>query len=429
MQRIVTSDVGVFKSVEAVIEDWEVLLTDYFFARLVSEEIDANRRTPQIELLRHYLHQDADAGRQNARERIWGVSLFERIKSFMHLEASPRRGPLDRDEALSVAVEHLATTKRRALIVFDSMDEYDIGNAVFNRTLSALIRFISQFNNRQERVRVKLGLPSEIFPEVQRASANPLKDLVTVDQLSWSAIELAQIAAHRFQLFLELYDEEFAVQFRHLDLSKRDDVKAFWQNFFPTVHENRYSAPEEPMTYVLRHTQLLPRQLLMMLQRIIVRSAAATGGYREIKSAAITEAVETTEPQIASEILGAFRHVYPFAEDICRPVFANFPTIFSYDELENKWRKKGRSTMQSHPDFEMPQFSEMLIRMGIIGVGHDDTDRYYEGHFSYDSLAPMNVGDGHPLCLHPIFSRHFNAAGNAQRKAIIPKGVAAIKWS
>lgn len=428
MQRIVTSDPGAFRSVEAIVEDWESHLLEFFFARLVSTEVENDRRSPHITSLQHYLDQDEDSFKLQAREKIWGISLLERLKSLMHIDTKPA-GRISRDEALAAATTHLTATKQRALIVFDSMDEYDIGNPVFTRTLGALIRFIGHFNIRQDRIKIKLGLPSEIFPEVQRASANPLKDLVSVDQLSWSAMELAQIAAHRFQLFLELHDEEYALHLRHLDLNKRDDVKEFWAKFFPVVHENRYSQPEEPMTYVLRHTQLLPRQLLMMLQRIITRSAAVTGGYREIKDAAITEAVETTEPQIANEILGAFRHVYPFAEDLCKPVFANFPTVFSYDQLEDKWRKKGRAAMQSHPDFEMAQFGEMLIRMGIVGVGHDETDRYYEGHFGYDSLAPMNIGEGHPLCLHPIFSRHFNAAGNEQRKAIIPKGVAAIRWS
>jgi hypothetical protein len=201
-------------------------------------------------------------------------------------------------------------------------------------------------------------------------------------------------------------------------------VRAFWSRFFQAPQKNGFDANEDAMTYVLRHTQLLPRQFLMILQQIITRSHKLTGGYREFKARAVTEAIVAMEPRIATEILRAFAHVYPKAEQLCKPVFANFPTVFSYEELEDKWRKKGRAVARATaPEFDTPQFCEMLVRMGIIGIARVETDRYYEGEFGYDSLDPTNIGDGHELCLHPIFSKKFNAAGNEKRKAIIPKGI------
>jgi hypothetical protein len=428
MQRAVTREAVGFRPIEAIVDEWEDLVSDYLFARLVAKDSEGRNHTHHVDMLRDYLNLDADDYKKTVRQMVWGVPLLEKIRSLIGREPIRTRVRLTCRQAMALAVEHLAETKRRALVVFDSMDEYDIGNPVFTRTLGALIRFISHFNASQERIKIKLGLPSEIYPEVQRASANPLKDLVSVDHLAWTAIELEQIAAHRFRLFLELYDPDYAYRLRNLDLNRRSDVHEFWSRFFPPAHFNRYGVSEEPLTYVLRHTQLLPRQLLMIVQKIIVHSSALTGGFREFKTEAITEAVETTEPLIASEILRAFASVYPFAEDLCKPVFANFPTVFSYDALENRWRKKARPIIkQRMVEFEMPQFGEMLIRMGIVGVGHEEKDRYYEGHFGYDSASPMNIGDGHDLCLHPIFSRQFNAAGNDKQKAVIPKGVAAVR--
>jgi GTPase SAR1 family protein len=429
MQRLVARDPGAFRPVEALVDDWASLVGDYFFARLVSGETEEGRVTEEIHTIRRYLDQEETGYQEQVRKIVWGNSLWDKIKSFVFSESHKKHPYISPEGALDAAVEHLYRTSKRALILFDSMDEYDITNAHFTRTLGALIRFISQFNARQERIKIKLGLPSEIFPEVQRASANPLKDLVSVDQLKWTAMELAQIAAHRYLLFLGLYDSDHAVMLGALDLNKRNDVRKFWSHFLPAKLTNRYGQDEEPMTYIMRHTQLLPRQLLMILQKIIVISAGITGGFREFKSEAVTEAIEGTEPLIATEILSAFAHVYPFAEEVCKPVFANFPTVFSFDELEDKWRKKGRHIVSKKGmDFDMPNFGEMLIRMGIVGVGHEETERYYQGAFGYDSLSPANIGDGQSLCLHPVFSKHFNAAGNSRRKAVIPQGVA-IRWS
>jgi|GEM_PF-2429776 len=432
MQRMVRGDTGQFRPVEAIVDDWENLVTDYFFAKFIELEITEGRHTESVKRINHYLHQDVDDYKRRIREMVWGPSLPERIKDWFQAHAGTH-SKMNRADAIGVIADYLRETKRRVLLICDSMDEYNIGDKWFDRTLGALIRFISQFNARQDRVQVKLGLPSEIYPEVSRASANALKDLGDVDQVTWTALELAQIAAHRFRLFLELYEPDEFVRFAELNINDRTDVRRFWSLLFPATIKNRFDVDEEPLTYILRHTQLLPRQFLMILHKMITRCHTDTGTYRSLGEAFIRDAIEDTEPLIASEIFQAFEHVYPVAEKLCKPVFANFSTVFSYDELEDRWRKLGRAVAARHaphvtPEFDMPEFAEMVIRMGIIGVGHDETERYYEGHFGYDSLTPMNIGQGHALCLHPIFSRHFNASGNAKRKAVIAKGVSQVRW-
>jgi hypothetical protein len=423
---------GQFRPIEAIVDDWQNLVIDYFLAKLVDEEMTEGRNTEQVKRLNHYLHQDEDEYKREVRKMVWGPSLFDRIRGFLQSHIGHHTS-MNCEDALSLAVSYLADTKRRVLLICDSMDEYNIGDVAFDRTLGALIRFISQFNARQDRVRIKLGLPAEIFPEVSRASANALKDLADIEQLTWTAGELAQIAAHRFRLFLQLCEPDEFVRVADLDIDQRNHVRAFWSHFFPRTVQNRYGVDEEPITYILRHTQILPRQFLMTLQKVITKSYIETGSYLRFEAPAILEAIESTEPLIASEILRAFSHVYPAAEVLCKPIFANFPTVFSYDALEDRWRKLGRAVARRHaptvpPDFDMPEFGEMLVRMGIVGIGNEETERYHEGHFGYDSVAPLNIGSGHALCLHPIFSRHFNAGRNDKGKAVIPKGISRLRW-
>lgn len=431
MQRAAAGSTSSFRPIEAIVDQWDAIVTEYLYAKLVADDSGGDRETRHLGILRRYLGQDQDAAKRKIRRVVWGESILSKLGLTGRQRTARTESPVTAPQALSAAVEHLDATKRRALMLFDSMDEYDVKNPAFTRTLGALIRFISHFNAKQERIKIKLGLPSEIYPEVQDASANPLKDLVSVDHISWTPIELAQIAAYRFRLFLELYRPELAESVRDHDLNDRHGVHLFWGRFFPETHPNRYSQKEEPIIYILRHTQLLPRQFLMIMQSIITRSAMLSGGgYAEFKTAAITKAVETVEPLIAKEILRAFHYVYPFANEVCKAIFTNFTTVFNYDQLEDRWRKKGRPIAERKGiSMEMSQFGDMLLRMGIVGFGHDETDRYFEGHFGYDSTAPMAIGDGHDLCLHPIFSRHFNAAGNSERKAVIAKGVDGIRWS
>jgi hypothetical protein len=427
MQRQVVKDQTSFRPIESVVDDWSKLITDYFLAKLAAEEHIETIRSHHLTIIQEYLQQDESIFEDEVRQAIWGKSIWSKLKRIWTAKEREEIQYILQDDAMKAAEAHLKKNRKRAVMIFDSMDEYNIGNRAFDRTIGALLRFTDHFNKTYDCIKIKLGLPSEIFPEVQRASGNPLKDLISFDQIQWTPMELAQVAAYRYHLFLELYDSEHGQRLREFNLNHRDDVHRFWSHFFPKTQVNRFGTEEDVMTYVLRHTQLLPRQLFMILQRIVISSQRATGGYREFKSDAIRGSIEEIEPIIAGEIFGAFQHVYSFADAVGKAVFGNFPTIFSYDQLENQWRKKARHQMSKlNIEFEMVHFTEMLVRMGIIGLVQTETDRYYEGQFGYNLLVPFNIGSGNQLCLHPIFSKYFNAVGNPKSKAIIPQEVTTI---
>ena len=427
MQKEAAKAGGVFRPIESVVDDWREIIQDFFLAKLLEHEYErASER--HLEAVAAYLGQPSGELRDEVRRLVWGESLWKKIKSIF-VQPGMIQDPdpfehLTQEMAMEEVVEYLEESDQNAVLIFDSMDEYKTGAGEFDRTVGALIRFISEFNDLSERVKIKLALPAEIFPEVQDASANPLKDLVDFDQVQWKAMELAQIAAYRFRLFLELWDPKTAVTVSHYDLGKREQVRAFWNRFFRGPQVNRYNSEEDSMVYIMRHTQLLPRQLFLILKGVIVESHRDTGGYREFKKSIVISAIEKSELVIAAEILSAFKHVYPFAQKAGKAAFGNFPTVFTFNELEDKWRKSVRALFLYKPDFNMPDFAEMLIRMGIIGLVEEETERYFEATFGYSLLTPFNIGDGHSLCLHPIFSKYFKAAPNGWGKPVLPMGVA-----
>ena len=410
------------KFIESVVDEWEKLIIDYYLAYLIQhqEEVDNDCLTN----IQNYLRQEENEFQQDVRRAVWGDSLWTKIKNLLSSKNNNFDKYLSQKEAMNIAEDYLTQIEKNAIIIFDSMDEYKVGNENVDRTIGALLRFIQNFNDTYKNVKIKIGLPSEIFPEIMRTSGNPLKDFANYDEITWTAIELQQIAAYRFKLFLELYDSEFAKTLNKYNLNSRSDLHSFWNKFFPTKHNNKYNLPEEVLIYILRHTHLLPRQMLMILREILVLNHEITGGFRKIGDESILTGVENMEVKIAGEIFGAFRNVYPYAEIIGRAVFGNFSTIFDFDELEVRWRRYAKHHMsQISSIFEMVHFAEMLIRMGIIGIVEEETDLYFVGRFNYDALTPFNVGSGSKLCLHPIFSKHFNAALNNAGKAILPKGI------
>jgi hypothetical protein len=422
MQNHVAGPSGLLRPIESVIEDWSDLVIDYILFNIWQKHRESAGELSLL-IVEKYLTAAEIRKKAEAYRQIWGKSIFDSLRELFGTAPPGDESPPSQSEALKHCILFLETRNLRAVSIFDSMDEYQTGDARADRTVGALLRFAAQFNSAHDRIKIKLGLPAEIFPEIQRASANPLKDFVNFDQVKWSSIELAQIAAYRYRLFLQIFDPDYYPELAPIELTRRGGAHRFWERFFPYDQVNRYHHSESPMTYMLRHTQLLPRQLFRILHRVIRTSYVETGGYRLLTSKALGEAIVDMESIIAQEIIQGFKHVYPFAEVVSKAIFGNFPTTFNYDQLEHKWRRNGRPLLREREGtFELVHFTEMLLRMGILGVRESETDRYVISKFAYNMTMPFSVGDRMDFSIHPVFSRYFGCAENRQRKAILPQG-------
>jgi hypothetical protein len=418
---------GGHRPIESVVADWEQLIGDYLLTQIANRFSALNNH--DLGVIHAYLARPETLQRLEANEAVWGVRTLQRasIWPFFKKKAAADAELPSRSDALSAANKLLRSANHRALFLLDSMDEYQVGDRTADRTVGALIRFVRQFNADYGQMAVKIGLPSEIFPEIQRACANPLKDMVRFDHITWTSIELARIAAHRYRLFLQLHDRDGYARYSSLDFNRRGVVRQFWSGMFDAEVRNEYGEAEHPLTYILRHTQLLPRQLIAILEYVVKESHARTGGYWELKGELVEEAIAKNETVLVTEIFSAYRYVFPDAERVCRALLGNFPTVFSYDELENKWRQARRPvySMEHLGNIDFVSITDMLLRIGVIGVVEKaPTGKYVEGVFSYNLLVPPNIGQGHGLCVHPIFSRHFRCAPCKHNKAVLPYGVA-----
>jgi hypothetical protein len=417
---------GGVRPIESVVADWEQLIGDYMLTQIATELAALNSQ--YLGVIHAYLARPETLQRLEANEAVWGVRTLQRASLWpFSKKKTVDVEPPSRSDALVAANKLLRTANHRALFLLDSMDEYQVGDRTADRTVGALIRFVRQFNADYEQMAVKIGLPSEIFPEIQRACANPLKDMVRFDHITWSSMELARIAAHRYRLFLQMYDEDGYSRYGSLDFDRRGVVRRFWSGMFDAEVRNEYGEAEHPITYILRHTQLLPRQMIAILEYVVKESHARTGGYRELNNELVGEAIAKNEAVLVTEIFSAYRYVFANAEQLCRALLGNFSTVFSYDELENKWRQARRPVYSTEPGSNMDfiNITDMMLRIGVIGVVEKaPTSKYIEGVFSYNQLMPPNIGQGHALCVHPIFSRHFRCAPNKHGKAVLPYGVA-----
>jgi hypothetical protein len=438
MQSIAQGTTGELRPIESISDDWRHLLGEHFLANFSYSYPDKGDH--DLKTIHEYLATPETTARRDAYRAIWGRPVWEYVASnILGTRSATKKSP-SLDDALLAGERMLTRRQQKGTLLIDSLDDYVLGNGRAERTIGALMRAIRKLNRHMTRIKIKLALPAEIFPEIERNSANALKETLYRETISWTSIELFKVAAYRYSLFLSLWEKDYyETNLAHFDITDRQGVNNFWKTVFRVDYINSYGTPEHPMTYLLRHTQLLPRQILALLERLILAAHVKPGSFRDFSAASILATLQRIEPTIAREVLGAYGHIFRDAEYLARSILGNFPTIFTFDQFEDRWKKFGRTAMTTrNPLIELPEVIEMFIRIGIFGLvdqppdGHSihdgKTERYIEASFAYSAesnkgrseLSPVNVGPGDMLCIHPIFSQIFRCGKNAYGKAILP---------
>ena len=172
-----------------------------------------------------------------------------------------------------------------------------------SHSLQGLLKFVGSMNKPRDVVDIRFCLPSELFRQITKISSNPNKDFRRALKLQWTASELVLIGAQRLGLYLGLYYPEFVRGMSPLDLTKRTDALALFNKVLPEKIINQAGFQEETVSYILRHTQLLPRHFLMLLNSIFKGTNAISGSNPfPINEERIINGVRKVEEFIVSEI-------------------------------------------------------------------------------------------------------------------------------
>jgi hypothetical protein len=295
----------------------------------------------------------------------------------------------------------------------DSLDDFRLDIDSVSRSLQGLLKFVGSMNKPRDVVDVRFCLPSELFHRIIKISSNPNKDFRRALKLQWTASELVLIGAQRLMYYLILYYPDFLRSISPVDLTKRADALRLFSKVLPEKITNQSGFQEETMSYILRHTQLLPRHFLMLLNSIFKGLNSPPGSNPfPISEEKIITGVRRVEEFIVSEIFVAFRLIHPTAEITCKRCLPELGHQFSVGELHQVFTRHGKAVFGGDGMFE---FQRMLIEIGALGrvIPGKEKDVYIKGNFEYTVAHELTISHDDQLCIHPLFSGIF---GNSNRK-------------
>jgi hypothetical protein len=277
--------------------------------------------------------------------------------------------------------------------------------------------------------RTRFAFPAELLPQLRQLAANPEKDFLDHLIVRWTAPELMVIAGNRLRIFLDNYLEEAWRPLklpRQHDPKDRDAAEATLRAVLPGEDViNGFNQAEDPIGYIMRHTQLLPRHLIEILNEIIGTAFAGleNGTLPEISPEDVKRGVHRAEHVIVEGILSSYSYKFPELGDAMKRIKNHAAVVQPANELHHAFNRA--SGAKSRMEFD--DFMEACLSVGALGVVTSDepTERYVRGEFSYTFAADVRpVEDEDSVCVHPLFMYRWFDASVIRKMAA--KGVRAV---
>lgn len=324
------------------------------------------------------------------------------------------------EDAKKMVINKLESSNKKFVILMDSLEDFQLDFESVSRSLQGLLKLVGSMNKPRDRVDIRFCLPTEVYQRFIKISSNPNKDFKRALKLQWTSSELVLIGAHRLTLYLSMYYEDFIRKIFPLDVAKRAGAMALFNAVLPEKITNAAGFQEETISYILRHTQLLPRHFLMLLNSIF-RSPGGTQNLRPfpISPTRIISGIRQVEELIVNEIFVAFKLIYPTAQETCKQCLPQLGHKFTMGDLHRVFTRHGKAVFGND---SLVDFQRMLLEIGAIGrvIPGKESDIYIQGNFEYTVAHELALSQEDELCVHPLFSGIFG--GEKKDKPVYPYG-------
>jgi len=316
-------------------------------------------------------------------------------------------------------------------IMLDSVEEIPLQFQKSHKCLSGLLKCLSRGKLDQRRAfNIIVALPTEQFYPFYDISSNPNKDFGSNYMLlQWQGAELLHMAVRRYMIYLQLHHSYTAFRgFLGADLSNNKKLNRSFQEIFGSATLNRRGQLERTAAYILRHTQLIPRGFLDILNACArlhdVERQPLVG--HEYRGAPVRAGIAEREAPICAEVYHAFRIRFPHIAEVCKAALSELPIFFSPGDFHKVFTRHikpvlvRKVSVAALADIDQAAALRMLTEIGCVGrvlpnagfaeeqellqVAGDKACRYIRAEFEYLSPSALVTNTSSQLCVHPMFA-------------------------
>lgn len=322
------------------------------------------------------------------------------------------------EKAKNQVLEHSRTEE--AIIAIDSIEDYPVSNGSMMNSIASLIEFASEFNLQYSShgLHLKVFVSAEVFPHlVTSVISNPLKFVKDPLFLFWRPKDLLRFICWRWYMYL--LDNNHISPGMEIDFDKPQQMmQKLWTPYFGNEIRNSSGHIEPSFPYILRHTQLRPRQLVIICNKLF-SLAASQGEFPQITSQAIIEAIASVEFDLANEIINSYKKIYENADRIL-DALTGLPMVFKGKDLDRVAR---RTVSQWHNhDYSSYNFRAIVAELGIVGriKSYDSRTGVIAAEFEFCQRSRLSLTEGDDCVFHPLFFKKYNVQRNVPNAIVYP---------
>jgi hypothetical protein len=375
-----------------------------------------------IEYLRSELEAAANVIRSVHRERTISLAtVFERIRDLI---VPPDVHGTNRNLAnlhASGEIEHAKSTifqsasDRPLIIAIDTLEQHDVTKAPMMNAVAALIQFASEFHAKYSRrgLHIKVFVSGEVFPFLQeQVLLNPLKNVKHPVHLLWRPKDLLRLICWRLYKRLEQHElllpqSTPLLRWEHKAWENSKEVfERMWVPYFGRWVNNFRDQPETTFSYMLRHTQMRPRQLIVMCNKV-ANLALKEGNFPRFQEHQLREGVRAAEKDLSVEIINAYSSIYADAGKIVEAL-SGCDNIFPAKELDRR-AKETAAHWPAH-QYSLYNFRRFAVELGIVGRVNrrNDVSGYVDADFEYSLEGRLSLAVQDECVIHPMFYQRLN---------------------
>jgi len=310
---------------------------------------------------------------------------------------------------------------RPVVIAIDTLERYDVSDERLMNAMAALVQCAAEFNGEfaGRGIHLKVFMSGEVFPHLTEVVLqNPLKSVKNPVYLLWRPKDLLRLISWRFCRYLDATGGLDVRSQGRIDWANHEAVmRSMWLPYFGEEITNGRGLRERTFSYVLRHTQLRPRQLILVCNAIAKRAVEANR-FPYFTERDILDAVREAEGDLASEIINSFHSVYARVHEIVDALM-NMPMVFPGNELD----KRAPLSKTAWPDstYSPAAFRQLVAELGIVGrvSRHNVEDGFIDAEFEYSMRDRLRVTHRDKCVIHPMFYKRLNIDLN-ERARVMP---------
>jgi hypothetical protein len=335
-------------------------------------------------------------------KKIAGKTIGDSVGSLVEQVESYLASSLFK-EAKTKVLAHVC--EMPVIIAIDTLERYDRNDEQLMCATAALIQSSSEFSISYagRGIHIKAFIAAEVFPHIKEAAiANTTKYIRYPMYLHWRPKDLVRLICWRLKKYLDGH-HLFSNGSTHVNNWNDFDgvIHKIWTPFFGSHICNEGGTLEKSFPYVLRHTQMRPRQLVVLCNAIAKR-AMQNESFPFFKSESIASIVKETEGSLADEVINSYARIYPRVGEVLEALQTS-PMTFEGSYLD----QVAKRTSYAWParTYSLDNFRKLVAELGIVGRMRkfDEESGIMQADFEYAQTDRLPLRSNDVCVIHPMF--------------------------